>query len=206
MKITYLITILLLSTSIITATSNSVNLSFIPNTINAQKGKEYSITLMADPGNYGISAGEIHLKCDPSAISFTSVEAGGLLGNTPIIGINKIDTKNGTMVLAIARIGPTTKPTPSGNMLTVKFIVPDTAKAGTYPITITQVGLADNEIIDIPTGSISLASCVLTITETSSVSLPMTDNPYALSFSVIVILAIVILVILKKLKTQAQPS
>jgi ABC-type Fe3+-siderophore transport system permease subunit len=207
MKLIFLISLLLLSYSLINAAPNSVTLSFNPSTISAQKGKEYSIVLMVDPGNYGISGGEIQIKGDPSAISFTSVDPGGLLGNNPITGINMIDSQNGTVVLAIARIGPTTKPTPSGNMLTVKFTVPGTAKAGTYQITITQVGLADSEINDIPTGSISLANCVITIAETSSISLPMTDNPYTLALIVVAILAIVIVVLLRrKRKTQTQPQ
>lgn len=100
------------------------------------------------PGR-GISGGEINLKFEPSAFRVLALEPGELLGKDPLEGIKEIDNRTGEVKYALARVGPTSVPTPPGAIALIRLKVLPTADEATYTLEITKVGLADQDFRDI---------------------------------------------------------
>lgn len=118
-----------------------------------------TVSVEIKPADLGVSAGEISLGFDPAALEATSLEPGGFLDDTPLIGLNEIDNEAGTLRLAIARVGETTAPSSPGVLAIVTFTVLETAESGTYELTLTEVRLIDQnfeDIADIPTQGASI--------------------------------------------------
>jgi len=132
--------------------------------IEVKPGEEFTIEVKVDPGSYGISGGEINVGFNSTAFEVTEVSPGDLLGPSPLEGKKDIDNNEGTVSYAIARIGPTTPPTPLGAFAQIRFKVREDAQAGTYEIKLTEVGLTDEEFEDIPEASLSHRSVEVTAT------------------------------------------
>jgi hypothetical protein len=80
-------------------------------------------------------------------MSVVDIVFGDLFGANPLVGAKQIDNTLGTAKYALARVGTTTPPTSAGIFATITFTAKSTA--GTYPIDITSIGLADENFADI---------------------------------------------------------
>lgn len=114
-----------------------------------EPGQEVRIKVEVKPVGWGVSAGEINLKFDPSALQATSIEPGDFLGSNPLVGLNEIDNEAGTLGYSLARVGATSPPSPPGVFAIIKLKALEVAKSGTYELTLTKVGLADEDFEDI---------------------------------------------------------
>ena len=106
-----------------------------------------SITL--DPKGNGVSSAQIKITFDPNTFEATDVAMGSSLGTDAIIASKQIDNTKGTIDLAIARKGTTSKPTSPGSLAIIQFNVKPDAKPGNYTISISQIKLADETFKDI---------------------------------------------------------
>lgn len=110
--------------------------------------------IQVDPGDHGVSAGEVHLLFDSALLHLTEIEVGDLLGAQPLVGHQAIDNDQGTMGLALARVGQTTSSTPAGIFASVKGELLSSAPGAIYKITIGDVepyvtGFVDENFHDI---------------------------------------------------------
>ena len=128
----------------------------------AKPGQEVSIKVEVIPKDSEISGGEINFQFDPSAVRVIEIEAGDSLGTSPIVGVEEVNNKGGTVKYALARKGTTTVPTPLGTFAIIKLKVLDTAKSGIYDLTLSRVGFCDQEFRDM--ADIDVQSAVLEIT------------------------------------------
>lgn len=120
-----------------------------PTFIEANPGEELIINIEVRPSGWGVSGGEIKLVFDADVLQAFGIEAGDFLGSSPIIGLKQLDNQAGEVRLALARVGETGVPSPSGVLATVEFKVLDSADSGIYEIELTVVGLADENFQDI---------------------------------------------------------
>ena len=120
-----------------------------PTSIEANPGDELTIHIEVKPSGWGVSGGEINVVFDPNVLQAVAVEPGGFLGSSPIVGLEQLDNQAGEVRLALARVGETEVPSPSGVLATVAFKVLDSADSGIYEIELTVVGLADENFQDI---------------------------------------------------------
>lgn len=120
-----------------------------PTLIEASPGEELTINIEIKPSGWGVSGGEINVVFDPDVLQAVAVEPGGFLGSSPIVGLEQLDNQAGEVRLALARVGETEVPSPSGVLAAVAFKVLDSADSGIYEIELTVVGLADENFQDI---------------------------------------------------------
>ena len=145
-----------------TPTPSVTTASLAPSSVDVQPGDEFTIEVNVDPAGKGISGGEISLRFDPAVVTVVSVEAGQLLGAEPLEGIKQIDEGEGTLRYALARLGATAVPTPSGTFARVTFQVAEGAEAGSYSLELESVALADEAFkdvtpVDIHSGEMTVA-------------------------------------------------
>jgi hypothetical protein len=117
------------------------------------KGGTFSVDIVVNPNGYGVSGGEMNIAFDPSAMSVVDIVYGDLFGANPLVGAKLYDNTLGTAKYALARVGTTTPPTSTGKFATITFTAK--SKAGTYPIDITSIGLADENFNDLPAAAIT---------------------------------------------------
>jgi len=120
-----------------------------PTLIQARPGEDMAVEIRVRPSGWAVSGCEVVIAYDPALMEPLGVEAGSFLGPTPLIGLEKIDSQSGKISLAMARVGETTTPNPAGVLATVSFRIADSAAAGTYNLSLTWVGLADQDFQDI---------------------------------------------------------
>jgi hypothetical protein len=120
-----------------------------PTFIEANPGEELTINIEVKPSGWGVSGGEISLTFNPDVLQAVAVEPGGFLGSSPIVGLEQLDNQAGEVRLALARVGETEVPSPSGVLAIVAFKVLDSADSEIYEIELTVVGLADEKFQDI---------------------------------------------------------
>ena len=120
-----------------------------PLLIEAHPGDEISIEIKVKPSGWGVSGCEVNLDFDPDIMEALAVEPGTFLGDTPLVGMNRIDNQSGWLALALARVGVTSVPSPTGVLATANFKVLDSAKSGSYKLDLTKVGLANEDFQDI---------------------------------------------------------
>ena len=120
-----------------------------PVLIEAHPGDEITIEIKVKPSGWGVSGCEVNLDFDPDVIEALAVEPGTFLGDTPLVGMNRIDNQSGWMTLALARVGVTSVPSPAGVLATINFKVLDSAKSGSYELDLIKVGLANEDFQDI---------------------------------------------------------
>lgn len=97
----------------------------------------------------GISAGEINISFPIDVIEIVEIKSGELLGADPVVGAMNIDQNIGSIQYVLARKGTTVPPTDAGNFCLIKAKVLGTAVQGTYKISISKAGLADEAFEDI---------------------------------------------------------
>jgi len=120
-----------------------------PPSLSIQRGQELSINITVEPAGWGVSGCEVNLTFNSSVLQGVSIEVGGFLGSSPLIGLEDIDNQAGVVRLIMARIGSTTTPSPPGVLATVNFRVSDSAESGTYELKLTNVGLANEDFEDV---------------------------------------------------------
>ena len=109
----------------------------------------FTLNIEVDPAGAGVSGGELQMTFDAKAMQAGTVTPGDLLGATPLVGTQEVDNQGGSIKLALARIGATTKPTAAGKLATVAFKISPGAVSGTYKIAITRVGFANESFQDV---------------------------------------------------------
>ena len=143
----------------------AVEAQAVPSSSQAQAGDVLNLDVTIDPQQYGITAGEIELSVDAAVFLALSIDAGGLLGASVITGTNQVDEANGTLRIAIARIGVISSsdiPTAPGVLATVALKVRDTAPVGRTDVEIPFVGLADDDYKNVSGISVSGTSILIT--------------------------------------------
>jgi len=120
-----------------------------PTLIQARPGEDVAVEIRVSPSGWAVSGCEVVIAYDPGVMQPLDIETGSFLGATPLIGLEKIDSQSGTIALAMARVGEATPPSPAGVLATVSFRIADSAAAGTYNLSLTWVGLADQDFQDI---------------------------------------------------------
>lgn len=120
-----------------------------PLLIEAHPGDEITIEIKVKPSGWGVSGCEVNLDFDPDIMEALAVEPGTFLGDTPLVGINRIDNQSGWITLALARVGVTSVPSPAGVLATATFKVLDSAKSGSYELDLTKAGLANEDFQDV---------------------------------------------------------
>jgi hypothetical protein len=124
----------------------------------------FKVDLVIDPNGNGVSASEVILRFDPSAMSITDVTIGTLLGTSPIKAIDTRNNQAGTYTVALARVGQTQTPTLKGTLLTITFKAQ--GKPGSYEIQLEEVKLSDTDVNDI--SNIAMTNCSINITSQAS--------------------------------------
>lgn len=128
----------------------------------AEPEQDGSVKVEVKPGDRGVSAGEITLEFDPSALEVTAVEPGLFFGPTPLVGFEEIDKEAGKLEYALARVGPTPVPSPAGVLAVVNFRVLESAKVGSYQLILTYAALCDENFEDITDVEVQGASIKVT--------------------------------------------
>lgn len=115
-------------------------------------GEEVELSLRVKLSS-GVSGGEARVKFDPSVFEFVSLSLGDLFGKEPLVGLKEVDEERGVIRCALARVGKTPSGASSGVFMSFKLKVRDNAPAGTYKITIENMGLCDENFEDIKFGT-----------------------------------------------------
>ena len=126
-----------------------VSVRISPESIEADVGQQIVVSVDVNPEGRGISGGEINLSFDPEIFTLLGVTPGGLLGSSPLVGVEAVDNQSGTLVYALARRGPTSAPTQASTFAELTFQVSEGVPAGRYDLLVTRVGLADEAFRDI---------------------------------------------------------
>lgn len=116
-----------------------------PPTQQASPGQGIKVETKVKMSKSGISGGEVKLSFDPSALKALEVEPGDLLGSNPLVSVKEKDNEKGLIHYALARKGKTLVPTPPGTLLSMKFKVLDSAKAGESKLTLEEVKLTNEK-------------------------------------------------------------
>lgn len=126
-----------------TVSNTSVMVYIEPQQMVAMAGNTIQFQIEIAPAGCGISGSEINLKFDPKMIEITGIEEGEILGDSPIVGVKQIDNQVGSLTYALARVGTSYKSPETGTFATIDIKVLDSAKPGTYELSLTSVGLSD---------------------------------------------------------------
>jgi hypothetical protein len=115
-------------------------------------GDSFLLEIWVSPeGGIGISGGSIEISFPVEVMQVDAVEAGDLLGSSPIMpGAPEIDNTLGTVEIDLARTGATTPPTRKGIFASITCTVKDEAAGGTYRVFITSAELLDENFTVIP--------------------------------------------------------
>lgn len=150
-KLLIIAAILCLTSSITSCTcaGGRVTASLLLSSEEAMPGEQFEVQVEVRPGKQGISAVEINLAFDSQAMQVLDTRPGELLGEAPLPGILKIDNEAGTLNYSLARIGETRAPTPVAVFAIITFQILESAKAGDYEFSLTNVGLASQNFEDI---------------------------------------------------------
>lgn len=125
----------------------AVIVSLTPSTLDAAPGETIKVDVEVDPKGRGISAAEVTINFDPQALAYDGMSVGGLLGESPLLGVES--GERGQLLFALARRGPTSAPTEAGTLATITFKVLEGPPSGEYGLTVYRVGLADEAQQDV---------------------------------------------------------
>ena len=101
-----------------------------PSTTNVATGDAVEITVTFDPAGLSVTAFEVVIEADPSAVELVGIKAGELLGSGVIVGAEEFDGATGRGLVTVARRGTAEGPTGEGSVATVRLNVRDIAQAG----------------------------------------------------------------------------
>lgn len=93
----------------------------VPATVVVRSGESIELEVKVEPGQNGLSGGEINVSFDSSLVHVTNMNPGSLLGSNPLVGIEEIDNQAGKIRFALARVGETPVPTPPGVFATIEL-------------------------------------------------------------------------------------
>lgn len=141
--------------------TQGVSARITPDTVSADAGDELAVQITVDPDGRGVSGGELNLSFDTDGLTLLKVEAGDLFGADPLVGVETVDNDTGTLTYALARRGETTPPTPTSVFAELTFQVSQDAARGSYDLSVTSLGLADESFQDI--AGISLGSATVSV-------------------------------------------
>ncbi len=108
--------------------------------------------MVIDPQQYGITAGDVELSFDPDVLEAIDIQPGLLMGSDVIMAKRTIDNTNGKLRLAVGREGTLpvwSIPTSEGTFATAELKVQDGASPQTVTVTISLIGLADQNFEDV---------------------------------------------------------
>jgi len=112
-------------------------------------GESIQLNVQVDPGQNGISGGEIEISFDPSFFQVIDVAPGDLLGANPLIGTERIDNNAGNLIYALARVGQTPVPTSSGTFAVIQLDTVSTEVLKACQLLITKAGFCNEQFEDI---------------------------------------------------------
>ncbi len=118
-----------------------------PFSMEARRGQEVSVDVMANLDNSGISGSEFSLEFDPSVLQVSDLVAGDLLGDDPLVGSESKDNQSGVVHFAIARKGLTQVSDSIGVLASIEFRILDSAVSGPSSLVLNDVKLT-NELFD----------------------------------------------------------
>ena len=107
-------------------------------------GDSIDLIVFVAPGPFGISSGEAILYLDANVFEIVDVVPGTLLGPQPLVGFKQIDQVQGTVKVAIARIGDTPLPSSEGQLAIVNALIKPNASLGEHEIRL-EIALADHQ-------------------------------------------------------------
>jgi hypothetical protein len=156
-----------------------------PASLELKPGEEFIVSIKIDPRNKGISGGEVKVDFNPDAFKCIDISPGNILGPSPLVGFKEIDDVKGSIRYAIARVGRTEPPTPSGVFAEIRFKVKSEANTGTHTIELVRIGLADEKFNNITDISVDNGFVKVKITgeqsQTTTVALTVTTTTYTSS-------------------------
>jgi len=126
-----------------------------PQSQSVDAGQTFTLNIAVRPQGKGVSAVQVIMRFDASAMYVGGVELGDLLGADaiPVPGYPKIDNTGGTVQIAAARQGATTPPTAEGVFakitLTAAHAFPQEFPPGTYLFTLEKAQVVDENALDI---------------------------------------------------------
>lgn len=97
-------------------TSGEVHLSLVPEPSSIKIGQQFDLSVVVEPGTFGVSGVETHFTYNPSVIKILKIEPGTYF-KTPDILIENIDARIGSLDYAIAS---RTRSTGSGTVFTIR--------------------------------------------------------------------------------------
>ncbi len=167
--------VLALSMIQLVQSASQVIIELSPPMLSMELGEEFEISIKVDPGDYGVSGGEINLAYDPDLLEVIEISPGDLFGPDPLVGIEKVDNETGTVKYALARRGMTSAPTPPGSFARIKF---RTLNVGIASIELTFVGLANQDFKDIPKEEMRIENSTVVICPgaTGTITLTTTET------------------------------
>lgn len=130
--------------------AEQVSVKLEPEYMEVSPGREFKISVIIDPGTYGVSAGDIKIVFDPTVLEALNISAGSIFGSPLLEPIRDINNTKGRIHYVAARIGKTIPPTPLDDFLSIRFRVKTAANPGDYIIKIESIGLSDENASDIP--------------------------------------------------------
>jgi hypothetical protein len=135
--------------AVASAADEIVSVYVEPASIELKPGQEFIVKIGVNPRDKGISSGEVNVSFNPDLFELVDATPGDLLGPSPLT-VKKVD--NGFLRYAVARVGPTSSPTPQGVLAEIRFKVKTMSSTGMYIIELLGIALADekfNTIADI---------------------------------------------------------
>jgi hypothetical protein len=121
-----------------------------PFSMEAGRGQEISVDVMANLSNSGISDCEFTLEFDPSVLQVNDLVAGDLLGADPLVGSESKDNQSGFVRFAIARKGLTQATDSIGVLARIKFHIVNSAASGPVSLIPSDVKLTNERFDEIP--------------------------------------------------------
>jgi len=113
-------------------------------------GETFTLNVVVNPQQYGITAGDVELSFDPDVLEAIDIQPGLLMGSDVLMAKRTIDNTNGKLRLATGREGALSSiPTTQGTLATAELKVQDGASPQTVTVTISFIGLADQDFLEV---------------------------------------------------------
>ena len=178
-RIHLFILVLFTTILVITAAQAAPSVSIIPASQNLKQDDTFVIGVYFDPAGASVSAGEIDISFDASALQVTSLVKGDILGSDAFTTGSQYNNTLGTVNAVLARFGDTPDPSPAGYWANVTFKINSNAANKNYYINLTSIGIADKDFNDIlgtipNNGTITIGSILKSILISPSATTTLT--------------------------------
>ena len=173
----FLLILALLGLPFLTFAGLQVKVYLQPSSLEVSPGDTFEVKVYVDPMGFGVSAGDFQVAYSSKVFKALDVEVGEFFGKNPLIAVKKVEVKDEKEIvrLAVARVGKTVKPIPSGVALTLKLMVLKTALSGSYPIEVLKVSLVDESFNRIT--NLETQGCTITVKTSPKEVLKPTPTP-----------------------------